>query len=392
MLKSGNYFYLAIVLFLIVAVVFRLVWASDMEWKADEKLMYSLAETAVQKSALPAEGMDSGVGLKNAGFSVWPFAGFYFLSSQPITMNRMVMLSNILALFLMLYNASKMGEHKDVFLAAVALVGVNVLMVLFSRKLWAQDLMPIFTAGMWFLHLHRRHMWVLFLLGTISALAGQLHISGFFYGLGLFLAMVWAKQWNMKGFALYVLGFLAGMLPAIGWVQAILAGGSTSNTGWGNIAKLEFFLHALVDPLGINLSYSLGSELFPMVRATAYIPFIAAVILVSITLFAVIRFTRNVSFKKIRPIAGNPLWFYTIGFVLIPGLLLTFSGSPVRSHYLIGAAPFLQAAWAKVWLHSGKKALLAILVCQCLITASFLWYIHQSTGIQGDYGIPFRRQ
>lgn len=363
-----------------------------MEWKADEKLMFSMAQDAVQSGKLPLLGMDSGVGLKNAGFSVWPFAAFYLLAATPVGMTFIVILINVLALGIMFYNARQMQSHKEAFLAGTVLVSVNVLMVVFSRKLWAQDIMPIFTAMIWFLHLKRDRVWTFFVLGALCALAGQLHISGFFYAFGLFVAMILSKQFNVKRFTLYGMGFLIGILPAVYWIQSLFAGGHTSNTGWANVFKFEYFLHAAIDPLGINLKYSLGDELMPMVKQLYFLPLLAAGVILCATLYAIILFARS----KPSLLSGlqwnNPVFFYGMAFVLIPGLLLTFSGSPIRSHYLIGAAPFLQVLFANFWLKAGKKWLFAIIVSQLILSALFLWYIHQSTAVNGDYGVPYRHQ
>lgn len=391
--ENGNpRFYGSLLICLALGIVLRLIWPWDMEWKADEKLMFSMAQDAVQSSKLPYLGMDSGVGLKNAGFSVWPFAAFYMLATTPVGMTFIVMLVNALALGIMFHNARQMQSHKEVFLAGTVLVSVNVLMVIFSRKLWAQDVMPIFTAMIWFLHLKRERLWTFFFLGVLSALAGQLHISGFFYAFGLFAAMMMAKQFKLKSLALYGMGFLIGILPALHWIQSLILGGHTSNTSGSNIFKFEYFLHAAIDPLGINLKYSLGDELIPMVKHLYFLPLVAGMIIVAATVYSIIVYLRSQPFMSARLKWNNPIFFYGMAFVLIPGLLLTFSGSPIRSHYLIGAAPFLQIMFAKLWLKAGKKVLFMVMISQLILSVLFLWYVHHSTMINGDYGVPFKHQ
>src|ERR1051326_3748550 len=65
---KNNLFFFAIML---IAMFLRLAWTSDMEWKEDEKLMYSMAHEAVEKNNLPVVGMGSGQGIPNPGMSVW---------------------------------------------------------------------------------------------------------------------------------------------------------------------------------------------------------------------------------------------------------------------------------------------------------------------------------
>src|SRR5690554_8929 len=80
----------------------RLAWNSDMEWKDDEKLMFELANAAVAADQVPDIGMMSGGGVVNPGLSVAPFAFFAKFTNTPEGMNRMVQITNIVALLMYL--------------------------------------------------------------------------------------------------------------------------------------------------------------------------------------------------------------------------------------------------------------------------------------------------
>lgn len=378
-------------LFLLVGILLRLIWLHDMEWKADEKLMHALAKSVYEKGAIPDLGMPSGVGLPNAGFSIVPFALLYALSTDPVLMTLGVALVNCIALVLFMAIALRLPERKKEFVCGIGLVSVNLLMVLYSRKLWAQDLLPLFMAGIWFLHTQRRFLLSLVGIGLLGVLAGQLHISGFFYLAGLFLAMWVAKQLNIRTVLAMGLGIIIGMLPAIPWIKEVFTGGHTSNTGLHNMVKFEYFLHLLTDPAGINVQYSLGKHVIEFLRYFGYVPVLFALGIATATVFGLIRLLKP-GISKLRLNFNDPLHFYALAFVAIPGVLLTLSGSPVRSHYLIAAAPFAHAVWAALWLKAGSKWYVLGLVCQFLMTLAFLYYVHHFGAPEGDYGVPYRLQ
>ena len=378
-------------LFLLIGILLRFIWLQDMEWKADEKLMHALAKSAYEKGAIPDLGMPSGVGLPNAGFSIVPFAILYAFSTDPVLMTLGVALVNCIALLLFLVIALRLPQRKEEFACGIGLLSVNLLMVLYSRKLWAQDLLPIFMAGIWYLHTQRRFLLSLVGIGFLGVLAGQLHISGFFYLAGLFFTMWAAKQLNVRSVLAIGLGVLIGMLPAIPWMREVLSGAHTSNTGLHNIVKFEYFLHLLTDPSGINVQYSLGKHVMEFVQYCVYVPALLVMGIAASTVLGLIQlFKRGIS--KLRLDLGDPLHFYVMAFVAVPGVLLTLSGSPVRSHYLIAAAPFAHAALAALWLKAGAKWYVIGLVCQLLMTIAFLYYVHQFGAPEGDYGIPYRLQ
>ena len=90
-----EYFLLIIIA---VGLVLRLVWISDMEWKDDEKLMYTMAHTALDKGVFPDVGMKSGGGIVNPGLSVGVYAIIAAYTTDPLAMNRVVQIINIISI------------------------------------------------------------------------------------------------------------------------------------------------------------------------------------------------------------------------------------------------------------------------------------------------------
>lgn len=381
-----------------ITITFRIIWLYDMEWKADEWNMYALASQASNSGHWPSLGLVSGVGIKNAGFSIWPFILFYKISHSPVNMALMVALGNLLALISMYILATRSGRDSEALKWGVALVGVNVITVLFSRKIWAQDLIPIWVAALWATQFMKNKNLRFLINGILIALAGQLHISGYFIGAGIFITSWISGENSLKRSGILILGFAIGMGPAMHWLSSAIAGNHTSDVHLSYILKFEYFLHAATDPLGLNVLYSLGNAdalQFAQLKFKSIPTFIPVICALGIVYF---------SLKGLTKLSWNEIWGSRVNwlqsnlnrnlmaFVILPGILLTLSGAPIRSHYLIGAAPFLHALFAKLWLKNGRTGMVIVWVLQGVITACFLWYIHTHTTIDGDYGVPYRHQ
>ncbi len=372
------------------ALLLRLIWPEDMEWKFDEQEMFRLAGEAVQ-NGLPAVGMPSGGGLPNAGFSIWPFALFYSLHPSPIFMAWCVQLLNILAIALMVFCASRYAEeNRRILFYGLASFAVSLMPVLFARKIWAQDLMPVFIALMWLCYEYRHKWYCLPLMGLSMTFAGQLHLSGFYYGAGLFAAMLLFKRVSFKMSLLIVSGAAVGLIPAMTWIEtALQQGGGISH--FFNIVKFEFWLRCLTDVPGFNAYYSAENDIqnFARFPFNAFVVPIVATVITLLILFATYGYLKNNTFKFQ---ASNPLHFLLIAFVMIPGLLMTLSGIPIRSHYLIGAYPFLCMALLNILLKWGVKQARMLIGLQALFTLLFLLFVHQQQEVKGDYGKTYGRQ
>lgn len=369
------------------------MWPADMEWKFDEQEMFRLAGEA-WKNGLPWMGMPSGAGLPNAGFSVWPFALLYGINPNPLFMGMGVQWLNAMALWLMLYCGSRYEESvRSRIYWGLAAYAVSIMPVLFARKIWAQDLLPVFMALLWWVYVNRQKLPVLFLGGLLCSLAGQLHLSGFFYAAGWVLALLFFKQLSARQWLPLTLGGLVGFLPGIPWLQAVLQhGGGIAH--WSNLLKLEFWLRILTDTPGFNIYYAAAGELstFSSLPYGLYCMGIIAAALFLCALVAIYMMIKQIFAKATD---AQPINFLIMAFVLIPGLLITVAAIPVRSHYMIGGLPFCSIGMAVFLYHVRLKSLSILkfwIILQLLFTLSFLVFVHKKQHIKGDYGSTYRVQ
>src|SRR5262249_4320399 len=135
----------AIGLFVSVAVgiIFRLIWLQDIEYKEDEAWTFTQVQAFWQTHHLPLIGMPSSVGMPNSGMSFWVFLALSSILpiNDPLALARAVQLLNVVAILLLAIFALKSVDRseRESWLWSVALVSVNPLAVLFSRKIWPQD-------------------------------------------------------------------------------------------------------------------------------------------------------------------------------------------------------------------------------------------------------------
>lgn len=377
-------------LIVITGAVLRCIWPADMEWKFDEQEMFRLAGDAWE-NGLPLMGMPSGAGLPNAGFSIWPFALLYGIHPTPLFMAMGVQWLNVLALALMVYCALKYEDPvKTSLLWGLAAYAVSLMPVLFARKIWAQDLMPVFIAALWWGYLHRHHWFALVLTGIFCAFAGQLHLSGFFYAGGFLLAILLFKKFTRIQWLWLFAGAIPAALPGIPWVLAVFNGGG-GISHLSNILKMEYWLRLLTDTPGFNMYYFAAGEwkTFTAFPAGTFLPLIIACVIAGLVLFGIYK-TIKTGFSEIKP--SHPIGFLLFAFVIIPGVLITLSGIPVRSHYMIGALPFAAVLVSVIVSRTFKYSTLLLVILQVFFTLLFLLFIHQADTLRGDYGTPYRKQ
>jgi hypothetical protein len=384
--------WLAALPWLLVAMgsVLRVLWPLDMEWKFDEKWMFRAAlRIADGVDPWPWLGMTSGVGTRNPGMSIWPFALLARVLREPIAMVQAVCWVNVLALwgFALWARFTWPSRQRAIGLWGVALYAVSPLAVLFSRKIWAQDVLVVFVLPWLWGHARREKLGFAWLWGFAGALLGQVHMSGFFAAFAL-AAVTFAfdrKQFPWRG---WLAGSVLGALPLIPWLE-YLASPRAPATAAGSKFTAHFFTDGLRHMWGLGLEYPLGKKYLAFLRGPMNTHVnagarYALLLLLALSLFWLVR-----ERKQLR--LSEPVRTY-LAAVLLAGVLLSVTGIEIYAHYLIVFGPLLHigVAWL---LRRHRYALLAVCSCQLLLTASFLATIHWNGGAPGgDYGKSYRAQ
>ncbi|HUO56942.1 MAG TPA: hypothetical protein VMV05_02080 [bacterium] len=398
--KSWRFF---LCLALLAGAALRLSFPGDIEYKGDERYMFEAAQSIDRYGVWPHLGMISGVGVANPGLSVWVFGVLYQLI-HPVTppdLSRGVEILNIAALLLLAFFSLRIIQEAErpAWLWATVLAAVNPFAVLFHRKIWAQDTLPLFCVLFWIAWHYRGKRLGAFGWGLIGICLGQIHMSGFFLAGGVFLWTVYRErrlQWVS-----WLAGSLAGAVPLLPWLQYMAAkprgGFDWTSLKW--ILYPKYWFYWVTDSLGMGLNYSLKTHEFmdlmryPLIGGVGtYLVGILHVLVIAIGILIVL------SAKK----GGRLSWgmgdstdtgMALASVFVVAGILITLSCAQVMRHYLIVTFPL---EW--VWLSRlglldrrwGQRYLLAIWVTQLVTSICFLTYIHVNHGDPlGDYGVTY---
>jgi hypothetical protein len=393
-----------VLLFLIIGSILRLIWPSDMEWKADEIWMFENSRAVATGAPWPMHGMPSSVGLSNPGMSIWLFILIAHLAKTPVAMVIAVQILNVLALWgLFCFIRVKVPEEeREPWLWGLILVSVSPLPILFSRKIWAQDLLPAFSLLLLIGHWCRRSPWGSFLWGLAGSLIGQIHMSGFFLAFSL-LGWTIARERKSISWVSRVSWLSGCIIGAIGlrpWLRELLI---YQGAGWSfkEAFKLKFFVHWIAIALGVDLQFSMHSAFWsrflrePLVGGVpTYLIALAHLFLLAVLVKIVCRWIGRTSRLADRANLERfrDTRFYLQATLFGVGILMTISGIRVHPFYLIVLFPFLHL-WLAMKLYRQKRTLLAVTLAQLFISVVFLVYVHQNGGVpEGDYGIAFRQQ
>ncbi len=177
-------------LILLLAAALRMGWPEITEFKRDEAALYSLALDVAELKSLPLRGIGSSVGLPNTPLSVYVFALPLFVWQSPLAATLWVGALNTASVALTYWMARRYWGIRTALIAAL-LYAAAPWAVIYSRKIWAQNLLPLFVVGYIFTALlalvEGKHRWLIAHFGLLAVVA-QLHYSGL---VGIPLTALW---------------------------------------------------------------------------------------------------------------------------------------------------------------------------------------------------------
>jgi len=132
-----------------IAAVTRLGWLGLVEFQADESGALSIASTIARGQALPLVGIGSSLGIPNAPFFVYLLAIPELLTRDPRVATGMIGLLGSVAVAAT-YGLSAFLFDRITAATAALLYAVSPWGIVFSRKVWEQDALPLFvTLAFW---------------------------------------------------------------------------------------------------------------------------------------------------------------------------------------------------------------------------------------------------
>jgi hypothetical protein len=423
---------LPLLIVITVAAFLRLSHLDLIEFKSDEATAFNLTEDFARSGAVPATGMGSSTGVTNGPMLIYLLRAAFVFGRDPRWLSAFVALTNVLATVLTYYLVAGWMGRRAGFVAAVALA-VSPWAVLFSRKIWAQDLLlifvvllllaldraarrdrsrtvaavPILLSVLWQLHYLAYAVFVATAL-TLPVSPGVRRLSWRWLGCGAAIGAAIAEPFLHH---LYVSGF-----ADVGRTAAFLhetAAGRHEPSSAADIVRV-----AAVVAGGRNLEASFGASFAPFLAAHpcaahaagfaqvamwALIVFGALLLAVRVVWPRILGFSPNVDGRDVTPwlaaiwIAGPalvccafhlhvaPCYF----IVTFPLLFALFAAGAEGLFAAARRAPYgcARAAQATVWL-----AIAAVAIGQIVFVLGCFSFLDGNGGARGDYGVTYRHK
>ncbi len=165
---------------LAVAALLRMAYPGMTEFKADEAHLYTLAYDLAAGQNIPLRGIGSSIGIPNFPLSAWLYAFPLALWKHPYAATLFTGLLNTAAVLACWWVARRYWGARTGILAAF-FFAVSPWAIIFSRKIWAQNLLPLFAIGwaisafLTFAHGRKR---AALAHGVLLGCVPQIHFSG----------------------------------------------------------------------------------------------------------------------------------------------------------------------------------------------------------------------
>jgi 4-amino-4-deoxy-L-arabinose transferase-like glycosyltransferase len=244
-------------LIVLVAALFRLLNLDYMEFKGDEAGNLFLASALVSGQSFPLVGIMSSIASYTPPFFVYLMAIPVLFSRNPLIAAGFVALLNCAAVGLTYVFCRRYFGQIAAIIAAV-FFAVNPWAVFYSRKIWQQDVLPLFVVGFFFSLLavvcegRKKHLLSCF---ACLAAATQLHLSSVYF---LVVLLVVAAAFRPKaGWRIWLGGigiFLVSYAPYV--VYDLLHQGYDTK-----IYLHAFSAHSHIHPEALLTPLALGSTL-----------------------------------------------------------------------------------------------------------------------------------
>jgi 4-amino-4-deoxy-L-arabinose transferase-like glycosyltransferase len=368
------------------------------EFKRDEAVLTRLALNLAQGHDFPWLGMGSSTGFPNTPLSVYLLALPMTLGTNPILPTVFIGFLNLLALALLWKFTRRYWGRYAALIAGISFA-VSPWAVVYSRKIWAQDmlapfiLMTVFTGALGFLE-NRPKRWAQLLHWPFLAITAQIH----FAGLALILVSLWCVWWGRKRLTrsfwislavLIVLGlpFLYGLYQAEWLSRDALRSALDHDSEHQPALEITALEYAWFTINGTNLHSMTGPDAFEAYLDT--LPsFSYWLMRLGVGVGLVLGFSWGLRQFRQRQIPFGLLMMW----LFAPILLFTYSWTVVQPHYFIPLLPpaciLIGIGLTPYWKTRAVRAGFAlVMVLQAWVFIQFLRFVSVNH-TPGAFGTP----
>lgn len=389
---------LVVVIFLIAS-FFRIFFLDLLEFKGDEATTLFQVNNFLLHPHFIQIGLVSSTGAYNFPLFHYLMIGPIFLAKNPQVLSLLVALLNTVTVIVFFLMAKRFYGLRVATVASL-LVALSPWGILFSRKIWAQDLILVLLVPfLYFLHQlilkkDQKATWGVFLL---LVLLTQLHGSGIFLAAvtGVILLLLKVKM-DFKGL---LLGLALALIPALPYFSYQLTSTPFCRdcAAWVEYKKMprprdeNNFIRPLQLLGGSFFEFELGPDYEQFLSTYPWVEFLNNWYLLSYAILplaalVVVWFKRQYLFLAIYVVATPLLYFFTRTYAFI--------------HYYIILIPIVALLWGLLFefLWNNNRTSLKILAmfllasflgANVIFEGSFNHFLSAKKDIKGDYGPIF---
>ena len=388
---------LALVLTVGVAAATRFSWLDLMEFKGDEAEACRLALHALGFSEpgvgrfFPTRGLVSSVGVPNPPLFVYLVAIPLAIVRSPLAAVVLVAAANVAAVAFC-YVVGRRCYSRFVGFAAAALWALAPWAIVFSRKIWAQDLLPICTT-LFVLALDaflvRKRASAAFWLCVLLGVTTQLHFSAWVLAPVLVGALILGRdrverRWLALGIAFIALVYAPFLIDHAGEIAS--AAHHHVNT------HVPALVSRFTSALRFTFAIVGGDRMSALLGSQSRLAHPLSIVLGATALLGTALAWRSAPTEPIRRLRLLLLVWY-----VLPLAVLSILPTHDYIHYfiVITPLPFLGLAYMIERLATrqavlGGVALAACLVAFLVLDIRFFRTVIHDGGAPGDYGIAYR--
>lgn len=390
-----------IIIIIFFAVFFRLFYLDLVEFKYDEALQTFQTYLFFKQPFLPQIGMIASTGVHNFPLFNYLLIIIGLFSQNPEYLSFVIAFLNVCAVILFYFLTRKIYGSTVAFISALSL-SISPWAIIFSRKIWAQDLILIFAVPFFYflqkIIISKKSVDIIkstFLLFLLI----QLHASGIFLAIAVILILIFLKiKINLKKFitgffisSIFMFPFIFFQISASPFCpdcNAFLAYLRTPK-----IFDFENFIRPLQVINGSYFEFLMGRDYGNFINSNPLLSFIQYIFLAEflVIIGAVFYFLK---YKK------NYLYLPVLVFVI--SSLYFITKTPSFMHYFVITLPIICIIYGLIFYELLKlnekrsyKSLIIFIfllffISKFFFTFAFFDYISKRQIIAGDYGPVFK--
>jgi hypothetical protein len=358
---SRRWEWFLVALILLLAAGLRLGWPGLTEFKADEARLLALSFEMVEKRRLALRGISSSVGLPNFPVSVWLYALPLLLWPHVYAATLFTGLLNTLAVA-GCYALVRRYWGVGAALAATLMLAVSPWAVIFSRKIWAQNLLPLLVLG-WgagaLLALVEKRPKFIILHFVCLALAVQTHLAAVALvpATAVLLLIFWRRlDWRQVGLGVGLAA--ATVIPFLLYLWQ-----HSEQVGLGREVVVERTGRFSLDSFRYVAQLSLGQDIHSLAGPTAFQDYLASVSGgTAVQWLWALLIAGGIGYLAWRAWYhwGQPqaeAGLVVLLWLFIPPLFFLWHNTPIYIHYFIATLPAQYVAAGAGIAALGKKQL-----------------------------------